>query len=91
MKHLIDREALIQENQVWSRDLKEYVVPIKALKQAPFIREEDVRERPETHDELLRVLFNRCFALTGPAMCVFCGIKSSCEKHRTVGKEDTKE
>jgi len=88
MAKFVDRDSIIQENQVWSRDLKEYVVPVKALKQAAFIREEDVRERSGTHGDLLRVLFNRCFALTGPTMCTFCGIRESCEKNRSVGKVD---
>lgn len=39
-------------------------------------------------EEMLRVLFNRCVALTGGQMCAFCGMKKECDEIRSAGKGD---
>lgn len=41
-------------------------------------------EIDEHKDEMLRVLFNRCMAISG--LCMWCGLKEDCYKYRTVLK-----
>jgi len=70
----------------WSRDLREYVVPVRVLKRLPRIDEPE--EPAEDQSDMLRVLFNRCYALTGlNGMCFFCGMRDACDKYRSVGKD----
>ena len=70
----------------WSSDLREYVVPVRVLKRLPRIDEPE--EPAENQSDMLRILFNRCYALTGlNGMCVFCGMRDACDKYRSVGKD----
>ena len=68
----------------WSRDLREYVVPVSVLKRLPRIDEPE--EPAEDQSNMLRILFNRCYALAG-GMCFFCGMRDDCDKYRSVGKD----
>lgn len=85
MKKFICLDDALDE-QVFSSYLREYVVPVRVLKKLPKI---DEREDPEEEkNEMLRILFNRCYALTGVSgMCLFCGLQDACNKYRSVGKD----
>ena len=61
MKKLISKEAALAA-EVYSRDLREFVVPSREIKN---LREYDEpQEQMENADEMLRVLFNRCMTQT---------------------------
>ena len=40
------------------------------------------------YQEILRVMFNRCFAWTRGAMCMFCRHRDSCDNIRRTGGRD---
>ena len=42
-------------------------------------------------EDMLRVLFNRCYALTATEMCWFCDLREDCHKSRSMylGKENS--
>lgn len=85
MKKLISKEAALSE-EVYSRDLREYVVPSREIKK---LREYDeTKEQMENADEMLRVLFNRCMMLSHGFLCIFCGIRDACDMRRSVWKKD---
>lgn len=85
MKKLISKEAAISA-QVYSRDLREYVVPVREIKN---LREYDEpQEQMENTNEMLRVLFNRCMTLTHGSICLFCGIRDACDMRRNVWNKD---
>lgn len=85
MKKLISKEAALSA-QVYSRDLREYVVPSREIKK---LREYDEpQEQMENAEEMLRVLFNRCMTLTHGSLCIFCGICDACDARRSVWKKD---
>lgn len=85
MKKLISKDAALAE-EVYSRDLREYVVPSREIKR---LREYDApTEQAEDAEEMLRVLFNRCAALTQGGMCIFCGMRDACDMRRSVFKKD---
>lgn len=71
------------DRKVFSRDLREYVVPIRELQ---ALRKIDVEEDAPDQKEMLRVLFNRCMALTGGQTCFWCGMRKACDRHRSVMK-----
>ena len=81
MKYICFDDAM--ENKVFSRDLREYVVPVRALQS---LRKVDVEEDAPDRKEMLRVLFNRCMALTGGQICFFCGMRKECDIYRSVMK-----
>lgn len=81
MKKLISKDAAL-EREVYSRDLREYVVPSREIK---CLREYDEpTEQMADAEDMLRVLFNRCRTLTHGAMCIFCGIRDACDTRRSV-------
>ena len=85
MKELIRLDDAL-DAQVFSYYDREYVVPVRVLKKLPKIDEPE--EPAEDQSNMLRILFNRCFALTGiNGMCVFCGMRDACDKYRSVGKD----
>ena len=58
---------------------------VAGLKKELRKKDEEIQQK----DEMLRVLFNRCYArsildATRP-LCVFCGMRSDCEKRKSVG------
>lgn len=81
MKYICFDDAM--ENNVFSRDLHEYVVPVRVLKS---LRKVDVEEDAPDQKEMLRILFNRCMALMGGQTCFFCGIRKECDTFRSVMK-----
>lgn len=84
MSKLVRKEDVL-ESKVFSRDLREYVVPVRCINQAETLEEPD--GPVENSDEMLRVLFNRCYALTEGATCLFCGIRQACKEKRSVMKD----
>lgn len=85
MKELICLDDALLKYE-WSRDLREYVVPVRVIKQLP--RTNGPEEPTEDQSNMLRILFNRCYALAGRnGMCVFCGMRDACDKYRSVGKD----
>lgn len=85
MKKLISKEAALSA-EVYSRDLREYVVPSREIKN---LREYDEPEQQmENADEMLRVLFNRCMTLSHGSLCIFCGIRDACDMRRSVWKKE---
>ncbi len=81
MKYICFDDAM--ENKVFSRDLREYVVPVRALQS---LRKVNVEEDAPDQKEMLRVLFNRCMALTGGQTCLFCAMRKECEIYRSLMK-----
>lgn len=81
MKYICFDDAM--ENKVFSRDLREYVVPVRVLQ---LLRKTDVEEDATDQKEMLRILFNRCMALTGGQTCFFCGMRKECDTFRSVMK-----
>ena len=81
MKYICFDDAM--ENKVFSRDLREYVVPVRVLQS---LKKVDVEEDTTDQKEMLRVLFNRCMALTGGQTCLFCGMRKECDTFRSVMK-----
>ena len=72
--------------QVFSRDLREYVVPVRELKRLHRIDEPE--ENAEDQSDMLRILFNRCMAVSGVGgRCVFCGMIDECKRYCSVGKD----
>lgn len=89
MKKLIYLEEAL-EKQVFSRDLREFVVPVRSLKnllQADAVDKSDMPD-VEKIPEMLKALFNRCICLTQGQMCVFCGYKEECNKYRSLFKKE---
>lgn len=85
MKKLVSKEAALSA-QVYSRDLREYVVPVREIKN---LREyNEPQEQMENTDEMLRVLFNRCMTLTHGSICLFCRIRDACDMRRNVWNKD---
>ena len=81
MKYIRFDDAM--ENKVFSRDLREYVVPVRVLQS---LRKADVEEDAPDQKEMLRILFNRCMALTGGQTCFFCGMRKECDTFRSMMK-----
>ena len=84
---IINTEDAVKQ-QIYSRDLREFVVPVRTLKNLPVpeLNFPDV----EHYEDLLRLLFNRCMVQMGMSgMCGFCGIRADCYKYRSVLKEKT--
>ena len=74
------------ERKSFSRDLREYVVPVRELQ---TLRKIDVTvdaDDAPNQKEMLRVLFNRCMALTFGQTCFCCGIRKECGIYRSVMK-----
>lgn len=80
------------DRKVFSRDLREYVVPVRELQALRKIEVAEEVEDAQDQKEMLRVLFNRCMALTGGGTCFFCGIRKGCDTYRSVlkNKEESK-
>ena len=74
------------ENKVFSRDLREYVVPVRELQALRKIEVTEEAEDAPDQKEILRVLFNRCMALTGGQTCFFCGMRKDCDTYSSVMK-----
>ncbi|MBR2548754.1 MAG: hypothetical protein IKG47_00400 [Oscillospiraceae bacterium] len=89
MKKIIYLEEAL-EKQVFSRDLREFVVPVRSLKnllQADAVDKSDMPD-VEKIPEMLKALFNRCLGLTQGQMCVFCSYKEECNKYRSLFKKE---
>ena len=74
------------DRKVFSRDLREYVVPVRELQALRKIEVTEEAEDAPDQKEMLRVLFNRCMALTGGEICFFCGMRKECDTFRSVMK-----
>lgn len=81
MSDYISRESAISGKK-WSYDLKQYVVPVKHIINLPSV-ESNYADTTEAKD-MLRVLFNRCLALTEGQMCGFCGMRQECNNSRSI-------
>lgn len=81
MKYISYDDAM--ERKVFSRDLRDYVVTVRDLNS---LKKVEINDNPDEtdHKEMLRILFNRCCALTGPQMCFFCGLRKECDTYRSV-------
>ena len=75
--------------KIFSRDLREYVVPVRVLNKIE--KKEEPEKQSEFTSDMAKALFNRCFALTGTQMCFFCGFREHCDKYRSVGKPPKEE
>ena len=72
------------DRKVFSRDLREYVVPVRELQTLRKIEVAEEAEDAPDQKEMLRVLFNRCMALTGGQTCFWCGMRKECDMYRSV-------
>ena len=92
MSKLIRKDEAL-DSKVFSRDLREYVVPVRELNRLCTFDEPEDQQDDLT--DIVRVLFNRCYAQTvmngGAGMCFFCGIRDACYKMRTTGKKAEEE
>ena len=82
MKMIYLDDAL--DGKIFSRDLREYVVPVRVLQSCQSV--ESVEKNVEYKD-MLKVLFNRCLALSSGQLCIFCGLRNECSQYRSVLKE----
>ena len=82
MKMIYLDDAL--DGKIFSRDLREYVVPVRVLQSCQSV--EPVEQNVEYKD-MLKVLFNRCLALSSGQLCIFCGLRNECSQYRSVLKE----
>lgn len=78
------------DRKVFSRDLREYVVPVRELQTLRKIEVTEEAEDAPDQKEMLRVLFNRCMALTGGQTCFYCGMRKYCDTYRSVMKSKEK-
>ena len=88
MSELIYLQDALQA-KIFSRDLREYVVPVRVLNKLE--KKEESEKQPEFTSDMAKALFNRCFALTGSQMCFFCEFREPCDKYRSVGKPPKEE
>ena len=72
------------DRKVFSRDLREYVVPVRELQALRKIEVTEEAEDAPDRKELLRILFNRCLALTNGQMCFCCTMMKECDTYRSV-------
>lgn len=72
------------DGKIFSRDLREYVVPVRVLQSCQNV--EPVEKNVEYKD-MLKVLFNRCLTLSSGQLCIFCGLRNECSQYRSVLKE----
>ena len=59
-------------------------VAVKSLKAEQISIES--QEESAKKDDMLRVLFNRCMAISG--LCMWCGLTEECNKYRSVLKSE---
>ena len=78
------------DRKVFSRDLREYVVPVRELQALRKIEVAEEAEDAPDRKELLRILFNRCLDLTNGQMCFFCVMMKECDTYRSVMNEKEK-
>lgn len=78
------------DRKVFSRDLREYVVPVRELQALRKIEVTEEAEDAPDQKEMLRVLFNRCIALTKGQLCFWCGMREDCDTYRSVMKSKEK-
>ena len=81
---VINTEDAVKQ-QIYSRDLREFVVPVRILKHLPT-PELDVPD-VEHYERLLTALFNRCMTCLN-GLCRFCGMRDDCYKFRSVLKDE---
>lgn len=72
------------DRKVFSRDLREYVVPVRELRALRKIEVTEEAEIDPDQKEMLRVLFNRCMFLTGRQICFCCEMRKDCDTYRSV-------
>ena len=70
--------------QIYSRDLREYVVPVRLLNK--LVTFDEPEEQPENYKDALRFMFNRCYVLSEGMVCWMCGHRNLCDSLRSVGK-----
>ena len=88
MKMIYLDDAL--DGKIFSRDLREYVVPVRVLQSCQSVEPVEPVEAVEKNVEykdMLKVLFNRCLALSSGQLCIFCGLRNECSQYRSVLKE----
>ena len=85
MKMIYLDDAL--DGKIFSRDLREYVVPVRVLQSCQSIEPVEPVEKNEEYKDMLKVLFNRCLALSSGQLCIFCGLRNECSQYRSVLKE----
>lgn len=78
------------DRKVFSRDLREYVVPVRELQALRKIEVAEEAEDAPDRKELLRILFKRCLALTNGQMCFFCTMMKECDIYRSVMNDKEK-
>lgn len=88
MSELIYLQDALQA-KIFSRDLREYVVPVRILNKLE--KKEEPEKQSEFTNDVAKAIFNRCFALTGTQMCFFCEFREPCDKYRSIGKPPKEE
>lgn len=88
MSELIYLEDALQA-KIFSRDLKEFVVPVRVLNKME--KKEEPEKQSEFTSDMAKALFNRCFAITGAQMCFLCRYREPCDKYRSMGKQQKEE
>jgi hypothetical protein len=74
------------DRKVFSRDLREYVVPVRELRALRKIEVTEEAGFVPDQKEMISVLFNRCMALTTGQLCFLCEMREACDRHRSVMK-----
>lgn len=85
MKMIYLDDAL--DGKIFSRDLREYVVPVRVLQSCQSVEPVEPIEKNVEYKDMLKVLFNRCLALSSGQLCIFCGLRNECSQYRSVLKE----
>ena len=85
MKMIYLDDAL--DGKIFSRDLREYVVPVRVLQSCQSVESVEPVEENVEYKDMLKVLFNRCLALSSGQLCIFCGLRNECSQYRSVLKE----
>ena len=85
MKMIYLDDAL--DGKIFSRDLREYVVPVRVLQSCQGVEPVEPIEKNVEYKDMLKVLFNRCLALSSGQLCIFCGLRNECSQYRSVLKE----
>ena len=93
MRQYFSKEDVLQK-QVYSYDLKQYVIPVRSIKTLRGIDAATAEESAELVAKIAelkndrRVLFNRCATLSGGSLCMFCGLREACDKERSVMRDE---
>ena len=85
MKMIYLDDAL--DGKIFSRDLREYVVPVRVLQSCQSVEPVEPVEKNVEYKDMLKVLFNRCLTLSSGQLCIFCGLRNECSQYRSILKE----